>query len=430
MNVAQTKAELSKLYEELEEVQAKMDRGEADQNEVDAAQQKAKEADRLQTQVEQYEEVRAAAAKGREFNPGPLPGRGTETEDAPARNAVKTTPGELFVTSPEFVNWTKAGVQSGFSGKVRVSNLEGRTMHLEGKDAQRFIEQKAEALPVLGTDAIVPYGRDPDLVRFEEPEILNLRDLFGSLPTSSDTVHFVRHTATGRGAASQDGKGAAKAYLNVTFEPDTVPVQTIAVLSKVSEQDLSDAPRLAGIINGEMSLDVRQETERQLLWGNDTNGQLEGLFEVGIPEFDRAVVGDTDIDTIRRMRTDLRVARVMPNALAIHPLDWESVELTKAEDEHYIWAIVTTEQGPRIWSLRVVEVDSLENPDTGERRMVMGDWARGATVYDRNMIQLAVGFVNDDFEKNLRTLRAEQRLAFAVKRTHAFSYAQTAEPES
>jgi HK97 family phage major capsid protein len=78
----------------------------------------------------------------------------------------------------------------------------------------------------------------------------------------------------------------------------------------------------------------------------------------------------------------------------------------------------------------VVESDAMTNAETNERRILVGDGVRGATIYDRTSIQLAVGFMDDDFGRNLRTLRAEERLALAVKRSFAFEYAITASPES
>lgn len=428
MKIEEKRQELKTIYADLETYQTKMEDGTLDQNEGEKATELAKRAEELQADVEQYERVQRHAAKGREAPKPPLPGRGVPDDGEKAREVV-ATPGELLVASREFAGYRKSGMQ-GWSGKVDIGNFEGRPVKLRGENAEQYLERKAEALPDLGTDALAPYTRDPELVRFEEPEILNLRDLFGSLPATSDTVHFVRHTATGRNAASQDGKGGTKAYLNVVFAAATTPVETIAVLSKVAEQDIEDAARLTEIVNSEMALDINVETERQLLWGSGNNSELSGLFTEGVPEFDRAAVGDTVLDTIRRMRTDLRVSRVRPSALAIHPLDWEDVELTKADDDHYIWAVVQTTRGPQVWSLAVVEVDSLEDADTGERRMLLGDFRRGATVYDRNQVRMAVGYVDDDFEKNLRTLRAEHRLGFAVKRDHAFSYTQTVAPES
>ncbi len=317
-------------------------------------------------------------------------------------------------------------------------------MTLRGEEAVAFEAKafNAAQLSDLGADAIIEVDRDREIVRYEEPEILTMRDVLNVIPTQADSIRFVRHTRTVGVAAngdivearpvakSQASRGAPKPYLRIDFEPETVNVETIAVLSKVTEQDVDDAPRLVGMINGEMSLDVRVEEERQILWGSGAGGELDGLFNQAIPEFNRAEAGDTVIDTIRKMRTDLRKKRVQPNFVTVDPIDWEEVELTKGTDERYVWGLITDLRGPRIWSLRVVESDGMTNLETGERRILMGDGVRGATLYDRNDVRLAIGYVDDDFARNLRTLRAEERLALAVKRLWAFEYVVTAAGES
>jgi HK97 family phage major capsid protein len=357
-----------------------------------------------------------------------LPGEDDEGND---RRAIYTTPGHLFVASQALKQYKDSSKQ-GWSAKVDLGRRFGKKVLLRGDAAKEF-ERKAfdpATLPILGDDAIIPVDRDPDIVRFQEPEILTIRDMLQVTPTTSDAIKFVRHVATTRGAGTV-ARGGLKPYLKIEFEPQTVNVETIAVLSKVTEQDVDDAPRLIGYINGEMQLDVRVEEERQIAWGTGVN-ELLGLFAPanGLQEFDRAEAGDTVIDTIRRMRTDLRKSRVTPNFVAVDPVDWEEVELAKGTDAHYLWGLISDLRGPRIWSMRVVESDAMTNPETGERRILEGDGTRGATVYDRNQVQLAVGFVDDDFARNLRTLRAEERLALAVKRSFAFKYAVTNEAGS
>lgn len=424
--------DLKSLLTELEQGQVEMAGGDITQERGEELEQKAMEAEELQDKINRYNKIAGVTKTLRQVDRVTLPG---ESENI-GRKTLYTTAGHLFVASPEFAAFKKNGGMTGFSGKVGVgtNRLGKKAIRLLGEAAVEF-EKKAfdpSQLPVLGTDAIIAVDRDPEIVRYEDPEILTIRDVLNVTPTTSDAVKYVRHTATTRAAASQASRGAAKNYLKVTFDSITVPVQTIAVLSKVTEQDVSDSPRLVSYINGEMSLDVRVEEERQLVWGDGTNGTLVGLFDdsVGMPEFTRAEAGDTVIDTIRKMRTDLRKRRQNPTFVLIDPVDWEEVELTKGTDTHYIWGLVTDLRGPRIWSLRVVESDAMTNLETDERRIVVGDGVRGATIYDREAIQLAVGFVNDDFERNLRTLRAEERIALAVKRPFAFEFAITEAPTS
>ena len=422
-NIRKMESDLKALASELEQGQIEMAAGPITPERGEELETKAHEMEELQEHIDRYNKIAGITKAARQVNKVTLPA----DEGDVSEKMFYTTPGHLFVASDALKAYKDSG-KSGWSAKVDVGKRFGKKVLMRGEKAKAF-EKKAydpTTLPILGTDAVIPYDRDTEIVRFAEPEILTIRDVLNETPTTSDAVRFVRHISTTRGAATV-ARGAAKPYLKVEFEPDTINVETIAVLSKVTEQDIDDAPRLIGYINGEMNLDVRVEEERQITWGSGVN-ELLGLFAAAnnLPEFNRAAAGDTIIDTIRKMRTDLRKNRVVPSFVAIDPVDWEEVELAKGTTEQYVWGLITDLRGPRIWSLRVVESDAMTHLATGERRVLVGDGVRGATIYDRQQTQLAVGFVDDDFARNLRTLRAEERLGLAVKRPFAFEYAVTA----
>ncbi len=431
-NIRQMEADFKALAKELEIGQAEMAAGAITEARGKELEEKAQEMETLQKHIDQYNRVSGIVRDARKVDSPTLPGTG---QDGRSNKSVLTTPGHLFVASDGFRQFRVA--KSGWSAKVEVRSL-GRRVRLDGEEAAAF-EAKAfdpATLSDLGADALIPQQVERDPIRFEEPEILTIRDVLNVVPATSDSIRYVRHTGTVRAAESQAERGGLKPFLKITATSVTTNVETIAVLAKVTEQDVDDAPRLVAMINGEMRLDVRVEEERQLLWGSGASGELEGLFVVesspgvpAIPEFNRAGVDDTVIDTIRRIRTDLRKARVTPNFVTIDPLDWEEVEVAKGSDLHYIWGLISDLRGPRIWSLRVVESDAMTNADTGERRILVGDGIRGATLYDRHDVRLAIGFMDDDFGRNLRTLRAEERIALALKRSWAFEYAVT-EPGS
>lgn len=433
-NIRQIRKELAEGYRYLEVAEAKLRQGNVPSAEVDEINKKAQDVEHLQGLVDQYDRIAGVAAKGREMQERRLP------RDERDRNSkgVRTTPGHLFASSDALATYIAQGKQ-GWSGKVEIKNLRGGNVKLYGDEADKYIArletkdfgEQGVDLPTLAADTFPPRGMDPDLVRVQEPEILTIRDVLQTLPVTTDTVRHVRYVYTD-GAGAQDGKGGEKDYSSIEASGVNVNIETIAVVHKVSEQDLEDSPRLIAIINEEMRRDAKVEEERQLLHGTGQDGEMDGLWgEISDYEFERAQEGDTLIDTIRRMRTNIRKRKGVPNFVAIDPIDWENIELAKGTvgesggDGHYVWGLVSDLRGPRIWSLRVVESDAMTNPDTGEVRILMGDGLRGATIYDRHDVRIAVGFVNDDFRRNLRTLRAEERLALATKRPWLFEWATT-----
>lgn len=434
-NIQAMTANLKALATELEKAQEEMAQGPVSQTRGEEIERKAKEMEELQKHVDAYHRIAGVTKRAREVEHPTMPGDADRGSRSRREKKLVTTPGHLFIASDAFRMYRGQGKQ-GWSAKVDVRALRGKHVQLIGDDAVQF-EQKVfdpAVLSDMGSDAIIEFDRDRELVRYEEPELLTIRDVLNVAPTTSDSIRFVRHSLTERAAASQNPRrGGSKGYLRVEFEPETVSTETIAVLSKVTEQDVDDAPRLVSQINGEMQLDVRVEEERQLLHGLGSNGEILGLYNQGIPEYTRTAVGSGDetlIDVIRRMRTDLRKQRVQPNFVCIDPVDWEQIELEKGSDLRYVFGLVETLRGPRIWSVNVVESDAMTDQTSGERRVLMGDGTRGATLYDRHQVRLAIGYVDDDFARNLRTLRAEQRIALAVKRAYAFSWYQTAEAES
>ena len=436
-NIRQIRKDLAEGYRYLEVAEAKLRQGNVPSAEVDSINKKAMEVEELQAKVDQYDKIAGIAEKGRQVMDRKMPGSGRDEN----RQGVKATPGHIFATSDALATYVAQGKQ-GWSAKVDIKTLRGEQVKLFGDEADKYLSRleskdftgAGSGIPTRPFDTFPERGMDPDVVRIQEPEILTIRDVLQVMPVTDDTVRHVRYEYTDA-AAAQDGEGGLKPYSTIVASAVNVPLETIAVLHKVPEQALEDTPRMITIINEEMRRDVKVEEERQLLWGDGEDGEIDGLWgELAAQEFARSEVGDTIIDTIRRMRTDIRKRKGIPNFVAIDPLDWENTELAKGTtngggDGHYVWGLVSDLRGPRIWSLRVVESDAMEAAD-GSRRILMGDGNRGATIYDRHDVRLAVGFVNDDFARNLRTLRAEQRIALAVKRSWLFSWAETAAAES
>ena len=59
-------------------------------------------------------------------------------------------------------------------------------------------------------------------------------------------------------------------------------------------------------------------------------------------------------------------------------------------------------------------------------KFLTGAFKMGAQLFDRWDARIEVGYVNDDFTRNLVTILAEERLALAVYRPEAFVYGDIA----
>lgn len=251
-------------------------------------------------------------------------------------------------------------------------------------------------------------------------EELSMRDLLPTVPISTSSVDYAVQ-ATRTNNAAPVAEAAAKPYSDYTWSSATVVVRTLAHLAKITRQAMDDAPRLVGEIDSEMRYGLRLVEDRQILTGNGTGQNLFGIMPQatafarpsGFPQ----MTGATNIDVLRVAMLMNALALLPADGIVLNETDWAVIELTKTTDGAYLMANPAGVLAKRLWGTRVVTTPAM----TADNFLV-GNFALGATIYDRMLIEVLISTENtDDFEKNLATLRAEERLAVAVKRPTAFT---------
>lgn len=106
----------------------------------------------------------------------------------------------------------------------------------------------------------------------------------------------------------------------------------------------------------------------------------------------------------------------IPNAVLVNPTDWQEVKLLRTVDGIYIWG-APMDMGPdRIWGLPVVLAEGLTAGTA-----IVGDFANFSLLVEKKQMTIKVGFQNDDFIRNQRSIVAEIRVAFVVTRADAFA---------
>jgi HK97 family phage major capsid protein len=157
--------------------------------------------------------------------------------------------------------------------------------------------------------------------------------------------------------------------------------------------------------------------EDQLLNGDGTSGNISGLLDSGnFTAYNRHVTGDTDIDTLRRAITQAALSEYTADAIVLNPEDWEAIELTKSTDQTYIMANPVMMAGPTLWGKRVVATNSID-----QGTFLVGNFAMGAQLWDRMDAAVAISYEDGtNFQKNMATILAEERIALTVFRPSAF----------
>lgn len=266
---------------------------------------------------------------------------------------------------------------------------------------------------------------------------LAIRNVVSVRRTGSDVVEFVRQTAhtnaaapvpeaqsaapigDGTGGTTTAVLGGLKPEGSWTFERDSAVVKTIAEWVPATKRALADVAALEGLIDQELEADLREEEEDQMVSGDGTGENLDGILNTSGTQ---AQAFTTDIfTTVRKALTKVRIGgRAVPNGIGLNPLDVETIDLARTNEGGAgtgpFLGGGPFMMGPRtLWGYPIVESEAIP-AGTG----VVADWSK-AVLWDREQSSITVSDSHADFfTRNLVAILAEERVAFAVTRPSAF----------
>ncbi|HGN1556271.1 TPA: phage major capsid protein, partial [Pseudomonas aeruginosa] len=251
-----------------------------------------------------------------------------------------------------------------------------------------------------------------------------IRDLIMPGRTGSNAIEFVQESGF-QNMAAPVAETLSKPQSDLSFELKTTTVKTIAHWFRASKQVLADIPLLQSYINGRAIYGLKYVEENQILAGDGTGQNLLGLIPQATA-FNDALrkAGDTKIDTLRRAILQVRIAEYRASAIALNPIDWADLELSKDSTGQYIWVNVQDGGQQRMWRLPVIDTNAVP-----EGEFLVGAFNIAAQVFDREDANVEVSTEDgDNFTKNMVTIRAEERLALAVYRPESFIHGEFAAP--
>ena len=247
---------------------------------------------------------------------------------------------------------------------------------------------------------------------------LTIRELFRAIPVTTNMVNSLRE-ASWTNDAAEVSQGASKPESDITFEQYNVPITTVAHWIKISNQLLADAPAVMAYIDTRLRDGLAQRIDLQLLKGNGTSPNLSGLTDSGNYTAYTATSGDLLVDAINRAKYALWATGNMPDVVIVNPADWGAMERTRegAGTGAYLYGLPGTMANANPFGVRIVLSN---NMDAG--KFLIGAVDASCALYVRQGSTIEMGFVNDDFQKNLLTVRAEERLGLGVERPSAILF--------
>jgi HK97 family phage major capsid protein len=276
-----------------------------------------------------------------------------------------------------------------------------------------------------GLDSTVNYVNAGNMIMIEQQK-LTIRDLLAVGETTMNSIPYIKETLF-TNAADTVAEEGQKPEATLTTDDATAPVKKIAVLIKVTDEVFADFPMMRDYVNSRLRFMVLQKEEDQLLNGTGVGAQITGILQTsGI--LTQARGADTNADAIFKAITKVRtpaasVAGYEPDALVIHPTDWQSLKLAKDLNNQYYGGGPFTGPygvggvaGDTYWGLRVVVTTAI-----AQGTCLVGAFKIGAQIWQREGVRVEAFDQNeDDVNFNRVTVRVEERLALAVYRASAF----------
>jgi len=319
--------------------------------------------------------------------------RGAEQERA-------QTVGQQFVESEDLKAFAKS-VQGGRRVSVPVKNTTTST----------------GLIPTTAPNVVQPQILPGILPRLKQR--LFVRDLLTPGRTGSPAIFWVQQTGFTNNARVVS-EGTAKPYSDIAFTSKITPVATIAHMFKASKQILDDFAQLQSTVDAELNYGLKYAEEQELLFGDGTGAHLHGIVPQATAyhaEFHPAL--QNQVDDIRLAVLQSQLARIPASGVVLHYTDWAKIELLKDTLGRYIFGNPQSNLTPSLWGLPVVETEI----STFVGNFLTGPFQGGAQIFDREDANVVVSTENaDDFEKNLVSIRCEERLGFADYRPEGFIY--------
>ncbi len=250
--------------------------------------------------------------------------------------------------------------------------------------------------------------------------------LIGNLPIRQTpgvaTAHYSRYSAmSGMGASIQAGEGGSKTEAIPLFLDISQNAVTIAALCPISEQALRSTGELEAVVNGYLAGQVLRAADTMLIGGTaEASWPFAGYqpLATAYPST-LATISDAIADCVQNMRAD----GLNPDVVAVNAMTYLGIILLKNTGGDYLipGALTSAPSDIRLHGCKVVF--------SGAAALV----GKKALVIDSQQCELAVdggmrvdiGHNNDNFARNLRTIRVEMSVIPTYRMIGAARYVST-----
>lgn len=242
---------------------------------------------------------------------------------------------------------------------------------------------------------------------------LHVRQLLQGGSMDGNQYVYVKEVA-GDGDLAPTAEAAQKPQLDLRLQEVISPTVTIAGYLKISRQMLADVKGLTTFLQSRLLEKLLRVEDNQLLNGTGVNPQLSGITDAGnhtAYNGSKTIPIERLIDAITQLEEEDRDA----NGVLVRPRDYQDILLNRAAGGAGTYdlprELVTYSNG----QLYVAGVPVFKSTAANLGEFIVGDWVQGATLITREapIVRFFEQDV-DNVQKNMITVRIEERIAFPI----------------
>lgn len=278
-----------------------------------------------------------------------------------------------------------------------------------------YLSQKDMSFGNNTTGTVVAPDFNPNI--YGQPyQVPHLRQLVRVGSTSSNTYYYVVATLKSGGPAAGITPGMLKPETQFQFDGKTAPVIKIAGHVRMPEEMVEDIEGMTSYINNYMPEEVLKVEDFEILRGPGTTGHFNGLItqasvHVPSPGVDTDEMWDLIANAIAIQQNKWLPA----NRGLVNPIDWFLMATRKSTDG--IYSHPTLISGA---PLTINGMGIMPHPIMNQDEYLIGDFTRAEIKFKKGLTVRWYDQDQDNAVKNLVTVVAEERAAFAVYYPDAF----------
>jgi len=246
---------------------------------------------------------------------------------------------------------------------------------------------------------------------------VHLRSLL-PIGTINQGLFTFPYESGGEGAPAAQTQGSSKAQVDFDITMKDAAAQYIAGYVRISRQMLDDIPAMTSFLQSRLLEKYLVAEDAQLLSGNGTAPNLQGITGVATAATGAATV---DVEQLVQAISQLETSDYSATGILVNPTDWAAIMNTKNTNSAYTLpasTVVTTDG-----SVSIAGIPLYKSTAIAVDKFLVGDWSMGAQIMQNQGISVQFSEMDgDNFTKNMITVRVEARIAFPIYYAGAFIY--------